>query len=194
VRSTTFLFNTLCTSIQNFGVFPFQMVPVELFWSLRRDVTLARTPGARDVPCGARRLGVRAMPTRLPEAPHTPSPGRTHPKPPQDPPTRHVPCRPVTSCTQCRRDQRTVACLLCRACLPRPAIVQMTLTPGVLDDEPPLVLPGYKAARRASSLTHSVAAPLGTPPSPSCPFRALAQPNNVPSSSPLQYPSSPCSL
>jgi hypothetical protein len=51
VRSTTFLFITLCTSIQLFGVFPFQTGPVGLVVA-RRDVAPADTPSA---PARARR-------------------------------------------------------------------------------------------------------------------------------------------
>jgi hypothetical protein len=46
VRSTTFLFTTLCTSIQIFGIFPFQTLTVELVLSPCRDVAPTRAPGA----------------------------------------------------------------------------------------------------------------------------------------------------
>jgi hypothetical protein len=46
VRSTTFLFTTLCTFIQIFGVFPFQTVTVELVLSPCRDVAPAKESGA----------------------------------------------------------------------------------------------------------------------------------------------------
>jgi hypothetical protein len=82
VRSPTYLFTTLCTSIQIFGEIRFQTELNGLRMTPHRDVVPARTSGApaRAVPRGACHLSVRALPARLPEAP------RAFPRPyaPQD--------------------------------------------------------------------------------------------------------------
>jgi hypothetical protein len=79
VRSTTFLFITLCTCIQLFGVFPFQTGPVGLVVA-HRDVAPAYTPSAP--PLARRAAGclppsVSELPARLPRRSAFPRRART---------------------------------------------------------------------------------------------------------------------
>jgi hypothetical protein len=97
VRSTTFLFTTLCTSIQIFGVFPFQMVPIEIFWSPRRDIAPATMLGApARAPCRAAPAAWVSEPCQCAfPRPHAPQ-ATSRPPAPCAVPTGHEPRATLT--------------------------------------------------------------------------------------------------